>query len=107
VVEDVLDRQVGSTVFSARDADGHDYLVLEQTAATRRDWVCAPISPLALRCVRSGRADIRDAFRHTTTGYVLVLSADRTGDVVTSIELCNGLSEDLLPSRHDRPARVA
>jgi hypothetical protein len=107
VVDEILERRVGSTVFSAQDPDGRDYLVLEETVATDRNWVCAPISPLALRCVRTGRASMRDAFRHTATGYLLVFHAGLEGDVATSIVLCNSIDDDLLPSCDEPPVRVA
>jgi len=107
VVDEILDRRAGSTVFAGIDPDGHDYLVLEQTSASGTRWVCAPISPLALRCVRAGRADMRDAFCHTTTGYVLIFSAGLTGNVVTSTVLCSGITEDLLPARNNRLVSAA
>jgi hypothetical protein len=107
VIDEILDKRVGSTVFSAQDPDGRDYLVFEETAASGTSWMCAPISPLALRCVRTGRANLRDPFRHTATGYVLAFRAGLEGDVATSIVLCNGIDDDLLPSCDERPARVA
>ena len=107
VVDEILDWRAGSTIFAGQDADGHDYLVLEQTSASGTRWVCAPISPLALRCVRAGRADMRDAFCHTTTGYVLIFSGGLTGNVVTSTVLCNSITEDLLPARNNRLASAA
>jgi hypothetical protein len=50
---------------------------------------------------------MRDAFRHTTTGYVLVFRAGLGGGIATSIVLCKSVGDDLLPSCDDRPRRVA
>jgi hypothetical protein len=61
-------------------------------------WLCAPASPLALRCLLAGRAHPADLFRHSLTGCVVDI---RIGDdgYVTELELDGSfLTEEDLPS---------
>jgi hypothetical protein len=63
--------------------------------------LCAPVSDRALACVRSGQAELRDAFTHSSTGAVdLVTVSTRPGrrpEIHESLRLCCELTDDELP----------
>lgn len=95
VVDEILNVPVGVWAAAGHDMDGQQYLLVELD----RRWACAPISPLALHCVATGQAELSDAFRHSLTGYVVVVTCEPSGDASTSIRLCNDILDDLLPHR--------
>jgi hypothetical protein len=64
----------------------------------RRVWMFAPLSDRALECTLNGRADLRDVFMHTATGTVDLVTATDDGGVIDSVQLCDSLTEDMLPS---------
>jgi hypothetical protein len=86
------------TLFSGHSPDGERYLVRH---AARSDhtviWVCAPISERALACVRTGRAEVRDAFTHTATGGVDILTLGPDGHCTESFKMCAELRDEDLP----------
>jgi hypothetical protein len=107
-IDEVLDWHDGPSLFTGHDLSGRRYLAV-QVASTpaERSWLVAAISPVALRCVLAGRAELRDAFRHTPTGFVETFRMDRAGRVTQSVSLCADLSEDDLPQEGERLAMVA
>jgi hypothetical protein len=107
-IDEIVECHDGHSVFTGHDQAGHHYLaaVVPSTPTVTR-WIFAPISRLALRCVLTGRAEVRDAFRHTLTGCVELVSVDREGRITESIQLCPDLSDELLPIQGERLACVA
>ncbi|HLY84631.1 MAG TPA: DUF6575 domain-containing protein [Acidimicrobiales bacterium] len=107
-IDEVLDWHDGPSLFTGHDRDGRHYLAV-QVAGTpmARRWMFAAISTVALRCVLIGDAEIRDAFRHSLTGYIETVSIDRAGRVTGSMLLCTELSDDLLPDEGERLALAA
>jgi hypothetical protein len=115
-VDDVLARTGARVdVFSAHDPTGSRYLVAHTRGRGKAGtWLCAPVSERALACVCSGQADLRDAFVHSATGAVdLVTVSTRPGrqpQFQESLRLCCDLTEDELPKagfRFRQPARCA
>jgi hypothetical protein len=107
-IDEVLDWRDGPSLFTGHDHDGRHYLAVEVASTpTERRWVFAPISPVALRCVLMGRAQLRDAFRHSLTGYIETVSIDRAGQVTESMQLCTEVSDDVLPVEGERLASAA
>jgi hypothetical protein len=94
----MLDCSYGEMVFTTHDEE-HRYLVMEiRHEEHRRVWMFAPVSDRALECTVSGRADLRDVFLHTATGTVDLLTATDDGQISESVQLCDSLSDDVLPS---------
>jgi hypothetical protein len=115
-IDDVFARTGGRVdVFSAHDPTGSHYLVAHTHGRGRAGtWLCAPVTERALACVRSGQADLRDAFAHSSTGAVeLVTVSTRPGrrpEFHESLRLCRDLTDEELPEagiRFGRPARCA
>jgi hypothetical protein len=97
-IDQVLDGSDDPEIFTTHDEE-HRYLVVEvRREEHRRVWIFAPLSDRALECTLSGRADLRDVFLHTVTGTVDVLTATDDGEVTESVQLCDSLTEDVLPS---------
>lgn len=76
----------------ARAVSGHPWLVARGApadgAAAGRWWIGAPASTLAIDCVRRGRADPADAFCHSLTGSVVVVTLSGEGECSESVQLC-------------------
>lgn len=107
-IDEILEWHDGPSLFTGNDRAGRRYIAVQVAATlTVTSWLCAAISHLALRCVRTGRADLRDAFRYTPTGYVELLSVDRNGRVSESVRLCADLPDDILPTEGERLALAA
>jgi hypothetical protein len=107
-IDEILDWHDGPSLFIGHDRAWRHYVAVQVgSGTTHRRWLCAAISRRALRCVLTGRADLRDALRHTPTGYVDVLTIDQWGRVVESQQLCGDLSDDALPAGGERLAMVA
>jgi hypothetical protein len=97
-VDDILGWSDGPVLFTAHDGD-YRYLVLEVLhEEDRRRWILAPVSERALECALSGRAELRDVFRHTCTGTVDLITASADGQVTESVQLCPALGDDVLPT---------
>ncbi len=106
-VDDVLGWSDVPVLFTAHDGD-YRYLVVEvRHDGDRRSWLLAPLSDRALECALSGRADLRDVFRHTCTGTVDLVTASEDGHVTDSVQLCRVLDDDVLPSAGWHLARGA
>ncbi len=98
VVDAVLDRQHGPTLWSASDATGGHWLILEAGHDGHDPaWLCAPISLPALDAVRCGRATLRNAFRHSATGTVELVAIEGGRAVPDRCIRCQDVPEDLLP----------
>ena len=80
-------------VFAAHD-DFSRYLVVHDTSSS---WLCAPISELALRCVASGRAELRSAFAHSLTGMVERFTVEGGAVCGESMIPCAELRDEDLP----------
>jgi hypothetical protein len=94
----MLDCSDDDAVFTTHDED-HRYLVIEiRREEHRRVWMFAPVSDRALECTVSGQADLRDVFLHTSTGTVDVVTATDDGQISESVQLCDSLRDDILPS---------
>jgi hypothetical protein len=88
-----IDEMLGTDeVFAAHDSEGQ-YLIAHTAAPT---WLCAPISERALRCVASGRAELRAAFSHSLTGLVERCTV-RASSLEESVVRCADLTDDELP----------
>ncbi len=81
-------------VWSAHDQQGRQYLIARTEEAT---FLCAPITPRALECVVSGRAELRAVFAHSSTGMVERLRPRNAGGFEESLIPCAELSDDVLP----------
>ena len=107
-IDDVLDWHHGASLMVGHDLSGRRYLaVLVSSTPAHRCWLVAAISPVALSCVLAGRAELRDVFRHTPTGFVETFTVDRSGRASQSVRLCAELSEDDLPVAGRRLALAA
>lgn len=63
-----------AALFSALDADGGHWVILESGGGTAEaTWVCAPTSEVAVELVATGRASATDVARHSSTGWVEVV----------------------------------
>jgi len=98
-VDEVLQECDGPRLFAGHDESGQPWLVAEVwRSAVNAKWLCAPQSPRALECVRSGRAQIRDALRHSSDGTVVMVTVERAVMVDDHVLLCAELPDDLLPA---------
>jgi hypothetical protein len=75
-IDEVLERDHDDPVVcSATDFTGQRWLIVE---AERKDkdlsWLCAPASTRAVDLVAAGLTSAADAVRHSTTGWVEVVS---------------------------------
>jgi len=99
-VDEVLES--GPTVpklFAAHTRSGEHYLVAHASGEDRTGtWMCAPISEFALAFVRNGRAEVRDAFAHSATGAVDIVTIAPDGRCTESVKMCNELRDADLPS---------
>jgi hypothetical protein len=97
-IDDVLLARPGAPcVFAGQSPDGRRWLVgLTSDDANARRWLCAPASDLAISCVRSGRAQPADVFRHSGTGAVEVITLEADGRFFQSLRLCAELRDDEL-----------
>jgi hypothetical protein len=92
-------------VLTAHTLEGERYLLARTHHESRGEgewtgtWLCAMVTDRALDCVAAGRAEIRDAFAHSATGFVeLVTVGDgRRGVVRETLRLCGELTDDDLP----------
>ena len=115
-IDDILAGAFGSPeVFSAHDPTGSRYLVAHTSGRGRAGtWLCAPVTERALACVRSGRAELRDAIAHSATGVVEQVTVStrpgRRPEFHESLRLCRDLAQEELPQagiRFGLPARCA
>jgi hypothetical protein len=99
VVDEVLQHSDGPRLFAGHDESGQSWLVAEvwRSAANAR-WLCAAQSPRALEYVRSGRAPVRDALRHSIDGTVVLVTVEGAVMVGDHVLLCAELCDDLLPA---------
>jgi hypothetical protein len=99
-VDEVIDGRIGCPwLFAGHSPDGGRWLVaLDHKGDDALRWLCAPASDLAIRCLRSGRAQPADLFRHSRTGTVEIITIGVDGQMVESIRLCAELGDDELPA---------
>jgi hypothetical protein len=67
------------------------YLVVATTGRSGPCWVCAPVSSLAVDCVRDGRASPWSVVHHSATGTVSVFRTLLDGTIRDSVVLCADL----------------
>lgn len=82
------------SVYAAHDLRGARYIIAHTTPST---WLCAPVTELALARVAAGDAELRDAFRHSSTGTVEKFTVHGPAVVDESLTLCGELTDDELP----------
>jgi hypothetical protein len=70
---------------------GGTYLVVELPGFAGPCWICAPVTPRAVECVRSGRAPAWTALHHSATGTVDVYRTGADGSLRCSTVLCSSL----------------
>ena len=75
-VDKVLDRRCEDPVVcAATDFTGQRWLIVEADHHDKElSWFCAPASDRAVELVTSGRAAAIDAVRHSSTGWVELVS---------------------------------
>ena len=56
-------------------------------------WISAPVTPLAIDCVREGRTTPWAVLHHSTTGTVTVTRTRVDGGIADSVILCAKLPE--------------
>jgi hypothetical protein len=100
-IDDVFVTSPGAPrLYAGHDADGQAWLVaLTVDEANARRWLCAPASDQAIGCLRLGKAQPADLFRHSSTGSVEVVTAEADGRLFESVRLCTDLDESELPPR--------
>jgi hypothetical protein len=97
-------------VVSAHTPGGERYLLAHTGGeGWEGTWLCAVVTDRALDCVAAGRAEIRDAFAHSATGFVeqVTVAGARRGVVRGTLRLCGELTDDDLPERGIRLVRTA
>ena len=100
-VDEVFEECDGPRLFAGHDLSGQPWLVAETSrTAVEATWICARHSPRALACVRGGRAEVKDALRHSIDGTVVVVRLVSTTMVADRLLLCAELGNDLLPDIH-------
>jgi hypothetical protein len=98
-VDEVLQQSDGPRLFAGHDESGQRWLVAEiWRSAVNAKWLCAPQSPRALEYVRCGRAQVRDALRHSIDGTVVLVTVECATMVDDQVLLCAELKDDLLPA---------
>jgi hypothetical protein len=95
----LVSRAGANQLFSGHNPDGQRWLValVDASPASHR-WLCAPATDLALKCVRSGKAEPADVFRHSSSGMVEDITVGADGQFFESMRLCADLRDDDLPS---------
>jgi hypothetical protein len=99
-VDEVIDGRIGCPwLFAGHSPDGGRWLVaLDHEGDDALRWLCAPASDLAIRCLRSGRAQPADLFRHSRTGTVEIITIGVDGRILESVRLCAELGDGELPA---------
>jgi hypothetical protein len=98
VIDTVLDDQGGPTLWSGVDGNGGYWLIAEADRnPAHLSWLCAPISGPALQAIKSGRAKPADAFRHSATGTVEVVTVEAGQAVPDQCLRCEDVAPELLP----------
>jgi hypothetical protein len=95
----------GPCLLVGHSQDGQTWLVARtaQGPGAYR-WLCAAHSERALSCVRTGRAAAADAFCHSGTGTVHVITESVDGRISESVRLCAELNVSELPQPTRRVA---
>jgi hypothetical protein len=100
VINAVLDGHGGPTLWSGVDSDGGYWLIAEADRnPAHLAWLCAPISAPALQAIRSGRAKPADAFSHSATGTVELVTMEGGQAVPDQCLRCEDVPAELLPPR--------
>jgi hypothetical protein len=108
VVKDVLSRQDGPAVCTARDGcDGQWLIVQIQDEPGRLAWLCAPMSERAGLAVMDGRAAPLDVVRHSATGTVELVAVDQGRAIPDRCLLCSEVDEHLRASDRRRSVQAA
>jgi hypothetical protein len=76
-VDQVLARDHGLSLCSARDWTAHRWLIVRvDQDPDHLAWLCVPVSERTMAAVVSGRAAPRDAVQHSATGTVDLVVVD-------------------------------
>lgn len=98
-VETVLAERSGPSLFTASDSEGDGWLVAQVSyERVYLAWLCAPVSKRAVKAVLDGIATPRDAFRHSRTGTVELVTVFEGRAVQDRCLLCSDLTDELLDS---------
>lgn len=79
------------TSVAVGDGLGGPYLVVSVAGRSGPCWVCAPVSDVALSCVRTGRTSAWTVIHHSVTGTVDIYRTVLDGSVRESVVLCSRL----------------
>jgi hypothetical protein len=75
MVDEVIERHDDPVVCTATDLVGQRWLIIEAVHQDQQQsWLCAPASARAVDLVASGKAAAVDAVRHSSTGWVELVS---------------------------------
>lgn len=97
-IDTVLVGSDGPQLSTGTDPSGQRWLVFRARSDGEGSvWLCSPVTDRALRQVKLGRATPRDAFRHSCTGLVEVVSFSGDRALPERCLLCGEIPEALLP----------
>jgi hypothetical protein len=98
-IDSVLIHGDGPQLCAGADFSGQRWLVFRSYSDGEASlWLCSPITERALRLVKTGRATPRDAFRHSSTGLVEVVSYVEGRVIPEQCLTCAEIPDSLLPS---------
>ena len=101
-VQTILAAGAGPSLFTASDPQGTSWLVAQVGyEGSNLAWLCAPLSELASQAVVDGRADPRDAVRHSLTGTVELVTVGEGRAIHDRCLLCGDLPQELLSAIPD------
>jgi hypothetical protein len=98
-VEQKLTRGDGLSLCCARDWTAHRWLIIRvDEDVDHMAWMCVPVSEATMAAVVSGRASLRDAVQHSTTGTVDLVVVAHGQAVPDRCLPCVDIPPRLLPS---------
>jgi hypothetical protein len=98
-VEQELARDHGLRLCCARDWSAHRWLIIRvDEDLDHLAWMCVPVSERTMTAVVSGRASLKDAVHHSTTGTVALVVVDHGRAVADRCLPCVDIPQGLLPS---------
>jgi hypothetical protein len=106
-IDRVLIQEEGPQLCIGTDPSGQRWLVFRSLSNAEASlWLCSPLTDRALRQVETGRATPRDALRHSSTGWVELVSFAGGRVAPERCLLCGEIPEPLLPPAEFRVASV-
>lgn len=96
LVDDVISRDQWPALCEAHDRAGTHWLIVQvEKDQDHPAWLCAPVSPRAIRAVMDGQASPDDVLRHSATGTVELVAVDQGRAVPDRCLLCSEVGEQL------------